>query len=379
MSTESAAQTAVAPAVGVKTRLASLDLFRGMTIAAMILVNDAGDWGHVYRPLEHAAWNGWTPTDLIFPFFLFIVGVSMVLSFDSRRAAGATRGRLFIHAIKRSAVIFALGIFVYAYPHFDVHTMRIPGVLQRIAAVYLVSAAIILYCGRRTRALIVAALLLGYWALLKLCPVPGYGPGVLTMDGSIAGYVDRALMYNHLYVAHRFDPEGLVSTISAVATCLIGVFAGEAIRARSGARLIRGLFFGAAIGLVLGSVWSLWLPINKNLWTGSYVLFTAGFALAVLALCYWAVDVRGWRSWAQPFVWYGVNPLAIYFLASWLAEASVQHSVGGVRLKEIVYGHVYAHLLPGPYVNSMLYGLSYVLLFWVVAWLLYRKKIFIRV
>ena len=359
-------------------RLNSLDVFRGLTIAAMILVNDAGDWKHVYWPLEHAEWNGWTPTDLVFPFFLFIVGVAMVLSFDARRAKGATRAALLLHALKRAAIIFALGIFLDGYP-FHLHTMRIPGVLQRIAVVYGISSAIVLYCGPKVRWAITGALLLGYWAMLKLVPVPGYGPGVLTMEGSLAGYVDRALLYNHLWVAHRFDPEGLVSTIAAITTCLFGVFTGEWMRGKSGAPLIRGLLIGAVIGLGLGKLWSLWFPINKNLWTSSYVLFTAGFALALLAFCTWTVDVRGWKKWAQPFVWYGVNPLAIYFLFSFLGVISVNHYVGGRRLKDIVYNGLYAHLTPDPYINSLLYGLSYVLLFLLVAWVLYRKKILIRV
>jgi predicted acyltransferase len=361
------------------TRLESLDVFRGLTIVAMILVNDAGDLSHVYRPLEHAEWNGWTPTDLIFPFFLFIVGVSMILSFGSRQARGSTRGSLLLHTLKRSAIIFALGIFLYAYPAFDPHTMRIPGVLQRIAVVYLISSAIVLYCGRKARWVIAAALLLGYWALMKLYPVPGYGPGVLTMDGSLEGYVDRVLMYNHLWVEHRFDPEGLVSTIPAIATCLFGVFTGEWIRDRSGPPLLRGLLTGAVAGLGLGQVWNYWFPINKNLWTSSFVLFTAGFALAVLAFCYWAVDVRGWKRWTKPFIWYGVNPLATYFVASWLAQVTYKHGIAGKSLKDIIYKGVYEQLTPNLYFNSMLYGLSYVLLFWIVAWVLYRKKIFIRV
>ncbi len=349
-----------------------------MTIAAMILVNNAGDWQHVYWPLEHAEWNGWTPTDLIFPFFLFIVGVAMVLSFAARQARGATRSALLRHALQRAAIIFVLGLFLEGYP-FHLHTMRIPGVLQRIAVVYLLSSVIMLYCGRKLRWAITAAILLGYWAALKLVPVPGYGPGVLTMDGSLAGYVDRALLYNHLWVAQRFDPEGLVSTIPAIASCLLGVFTGEWMRGKRGAPLIRGLLVGAVIGLGLGKLWNLWFPINKNLWTSSYVLFTTGFALALLAFCCWAVDVRGWKRWAQPFVWYGVNPLALYCLATFLGVLSINHHLGGRRLKDIVYDGLYAHLTANPYFNSMLWGLSYVLLFLLVAWLLYRKRIFLKV
>ena len=231
----------------------------------------------------------------------------------------------------------------------------------------------------RLKRAITAAILLGYWALLKLVPVPGYGPGVLTMDGSLAGYVDRALLYNHLWGAHRFDPEGLVSTIPAIASCLFGVFTGEWMRGKSGAPLLRGLLVGAVIGLGLGRLWGLWFPINKNLWTSSYVLFTTGFALALLAFCYWTVDVRGWRRWARPFVWYGVNPLAIYCMATFLGVVSVNHSLGGRRLKDILYSGLYAHLTANPYLDSMLWGLSYVLLFLLVAWLLYRKRIFIKV
>ena len=382
MSTEvqqPAVQTTVPMQEITKPRLTSLDVFRGMTIAGMILVNDAGDWDHIYWPLEHAQWNGWTPTDLVFPFFLFIVGVSLVLSNDSRLARGATRGSLVLHALKRAAIIFGIGIFLYGYPKFDIHTMRIPGVLQRIAVVYLITSLIVLYCGRKLRWAITITLLLGYWALMKLYPVPGYGPGVLTMDGSLEGYVDRALMYNHLWVEHRFDPEGLVSTIPAITTCLFGVFTGEWIRGKSGERLIRGLLIGAVFGLGLGKVWNIWFPINKNLWTSSYVLFTAGFACAVLAFCYWTVDVRGWKKWAQPFLWYGVNPLGIYFLASFLAVASTKHHIGEETPKDIVYNGIYAHLTASPYFNSMLYGLSYVLLFLFVAWVMYRKKVFIRV
>jgi predicted acyltransferase len=363
----------------VSTRLVSLDVFRGMTIAAMILVNDAGDWSHVYRPLEHAEWNGWTPTDLIFPFFLFIVGVSMVMSFDSRRARGASRGKLLLHALKRSAIIFALGLFLYGYPHFDLHTIRIPGVLQRIAVVYLIASAIVLFTGRVTRAVIGASLLIAYFVLLKVVPVPGFGAGVLTPDGNLAAYLDRVLMYNHLYVAHRYDPEGLLSTMPAIVTCLIGVFVGDWIRGKQPRQVVHGLLVGAAVGLSLGQAWNLWFPINKNLWTSSYVLFTGGFAMAVLALCYWVIDVRGWKRWAQPFLWFGVNPLAIYFLASWLGKAGVSHQVDGMLVKTYVYVHVFAHLFANPYLNSLAFAISYVLLFWILAWALYQKKIVIKV
>ena len=379
MGTLTEAQPQFINAVGSTSRLLSLDVFRGMTIAAMILVNDAGDWSHIYWPLEHAEWNGWTPTDLVFPFFLFIVGVSMVLSFNARRERGASRAHLLLHSLKRSAIIFVLGLFLNGYPHFALDTIRIPGVLQRIAVVYLIASVIVLFTGRVSRMVIAAALLMGYFLLMRFVPVPGHGAGVLTMDGNLAGYIDRALMYNHLYIAHRFDPEGVLSTIPAIVTCLIGVFAGESIRGKQPRQIVHVLLMGAAVGLTLGKVWSFWFPINKNLWSSSYTLFTAGFAMAVLAACVYLIDLRGWKRWAQPFVWFGVNPLAIYFLASWLGKASVSHSFNGLRWKNIVYGKYFAHLFASPYMNSLSYATAFVLLFWIVAWALYRQKIFIKV
>lgn len=361
------------------TRLTSLDVFRGLTIAAMILVNNSGDGQHTYWPLEHAKWNGWTPTDLIFPFFLFIVGVSMVFSFSSRTARGQTRKHLLLHVLKRSAIIFALGLFLYAYPKFDVHTARIPGVLQRIAVVYLIASAIFLCTGRVARAVITGALLLIYWLLLTRVPVPGIGAGVLTMDGNLVGYIDRSLIYNHLWIAHRFDPEGILSTIPSIATCLIGIFTGEWMRsARTHIQKLAGLFSGAAVGLIAGEIWNQWFPINKMIWTSSYVLFTAGFALFIFGLCYWAIDVRGWKSWSVPFVIFGVNPLGIYFLASWAETALYRHHIHGVSIKNILYESSFAHI-SNPYLGSLAWSVSFVLVFFVIAWAMYRKQIFIRV
>ena len=362
-----------------KTRVTSLDVFRGITIAAMILVNNPGDGHHVYWPLDHAQWNGCTPTDLVFPFFLFIVGVSMMLSFDSRREKGANRDELMRHALKRSAIIFLLGIFLYAYPRFDIPTTRILGVLQRIALVYVVTSALVLYASRMVRAATLVLILLGYWLLMTRVPVPGYGAGVLTMDGSLATYIDRALLYNHLYSPHRFDPEGLLSTIPAIATCLVGVLVGEWIRRKGATVLISSLLLGSIVGISLGSIWNFWFPINKKLWTSSYVLFTAGIAMATFALCYCLVDVIGWRKWAIPFIWFGVNPMAVYFFSEFLSHVSTHHSLGGVRLKDIVYRNVFGHVFGSPYNNSLLFAVTYVFLFALVAWLMYRKKIFIRV
>ncbi len=379
MGTLAEVQPQVAAKAAVATRLLSLDVFRGMTIASMILVNDAGDWSHIYWPLEHAEWNGWTPTDLIFPFFLFIVGVSMVMSNESRRARGETTSKLLLHAFKRFAIIFGLGLFLAGYPSFNLGVIRIPGVLQRIAVVYLITSIIILYAGRAARWVIAACLLVGYFLLMKFVPVPDYGAGVLTPDGNLAAYLDRLTMYNHLYVKYRYDPEGILSTMPSIVTCLLGVFTGEWIRGKQPRQIVHGLLVGAAIGLSLGKLWSFWFPINKNLWTSSYVLFAGGFAMAVFAACMYLVDVRGWKKWAQPFVWFGVNPLAIYFLASLIAKMISRHHINGVTVNRLIWNGMFAHLFASPYMNSLAFAISYTLLFWLVAYVLYRRKIFIRV
>jgi predicted acyltransferase len=371
-------------------RLISLDIFRGMTIAGMILVNNAGNWDAVYWPLDHAEWHGWTPTDLIFPFFLFIVGVSMVLSFATRQGRGATREALLRHTVQRSAIIFLIG-FVLALGgrSFNLHTVRIYGVLPRIAVVYLIASVIVLYCGRRARVAIAAALLVGYWLLMTR--VPGFD---LTIDGNLAGFVDRKLMYNHLWIAHRFDPEGVLSTLPAIVTTLLGVFTGEwlrwenphttsrnpgAIRAGHPLAKVQGMVVAGAALMAAGALWGQWFPINKNMWTSSYVLFTGGFALALLALCYWAVEVRGWRTWGEPFVWYGSNAITLYAGSSALAIFSIKYHVSpGVTAKTWVYGHLFAPLAR-PVNASLLFASAYVLTFLVLAWIMYRNKIFIKI
>lgn len=378
-----ASEPAGSPPTEKSHRLVSLDAFRGLTIAGMILVNNPGTWGAIYAPLRHAPWHGWTPTDLIFPFFLFIAGVSMAFSFAARMERGATRATLVRHLLRRSAIIFALGIFLNAFPEFQFATLRYPGVLQRIAVCYLSASLISLYCGRRARIGIVAALLFGYWALMTFVPVPGYGAGRLDPEGNLAAYVDRALLPGKLWQT-TWDPEGLLSTIPAIATALLGVFLGEWLLApRAPQRTAGGMLALGAAGLVLGEIWGLVFPINKNLWTGSYVIFTAGFALVALGICYWLVDVKGYRRWATPFVVYGVNPIAAYFLSSLVADVLVSWKmalVGGqaVSLKRHIFQSCFAPLA-SPVNASLLYALSYVAFWLALMWLLYRRRIFVKI
>lgn len=377
--TSSVPSTMLSAATKVGGRLESLDVFRGVTIAGMMLVNNAGNWDAIYWPLEHAEWNGWTPTDLIFPFFLFIVGVSMVYSFANRQKKGESRGSLLAHSVRRALLIFAIGLFLNGFPHFQLTTWRIAGVLQRIAIVYLISAVIVLFAGWRGRLAALVACLVGYWALMKFVPVPGFGVGNLSPAGNLAAWLDRMTMYNHLYIEHVRDPEGILSTIPAIGTCLLGVFTGERLRSsRSSSQKLVGMLAVGAVGVTLGKLWGYEFPINKNLWTSSYVLFAAGLALLLLGFCYWTIDIKGWKAWGKPFMMMGMNPLALYALASLISHLSINVHIGDETLKSWIYDRMYAPVA-SPYNASMLYGLTYVVAFLILGWILYRRQIFLKV
>ena len=359
-------------------RLQSLDVFRGLTMAAMVIVNNPGDWGNVYGPLLHAEWHGWTPTDLIFPFFLFIVGVSITLS---RKSAG------WGSILRRGAIIFALGLFLAGYPRFDLDRWRIPGVLQRIAVCFLVASAIYLFVPRRGQPWVAAALLLGYWAAMALVPVPGCGTGVLDEKGcTLAAYVDRAVLgTNHLWAsAKTWDPEGVLSTLPAIATVLLGIFAGDWIRGeRTPAERATGLFFAGNALMAGGLVWNAAFPINKNLWTSSYVLFMCGMAMVVLAMCYWLVDVKGKRGWTRPFVVFGTNAIAAFFLSGIFARLLNMVKVPGgptgtQPVKTWIYQNAFASWLT-PINASLAFAVCFVLLWWAIMEFFYRRKIFIKV
>jgi predicted acyltransferase len=379
------AATAPAPGSPQPERLVSLDAFRGMTIAGMILVNNPGTWAHVYPPLLHAPWHGWTHTDLVFPFFLFIVGVAMVYSFAGRRARGDSAGRLALHTLRRSAIIVGIGLFLTGFPHFELATWRIPGVLQRIGVCYLFAALLYLYLGRRARVAATAALLVGYWAILALIPAPGAPPEAdpLSMEWNIAAWVDRQVMLGHLWKP-TWDPEGLLSTLPAIATVLLGVFTGEWLRSerRSVKQKVVGLLVAGAAGLAGGLLWDQWFPINKNLWTSSYVIFTAGYALVVLGACVWLIDVRRWQKWSRPFVIYGMNAIAIYTLSGLIEKSIVTWAVptaeGSRLIKTWIFQTLFAPLA-SPMTASLLYAVTYVLFTFLIAWALYRRRIFIKI
>jgi len=362
-------------------RLLSLDVFRGLTVAAMVLVNNPGTWRAVYPPLRHADWHGWTPTDLVFPFFLFIVGVAIPLALGRRLDAGHPRGRLALRVVRRSAVIFALGLLLHAIPAFDLSAIRVPGVLQRIAVCYLIAALLFLVSGWRMEAAVAAAAVLGYWAALELVPVPRFGAGDLGKEGNVAAWLDRTLLGPHLWRAARvYDPEGVLSTLGAIATTLFGVLSGRLIR--SGlptADTASGLVVGGVAGIGVGLCWGLWLPINKSLWTGSYAVFTAGVALIVLAACYWLIEIRGSRWWTRPFEVLGANALAVFFLSSLLAKLLIAARAAGPdgqsRPLQAVFFDAYFAPLASPALASLAWAVANVLLWLAVMWPLHRRNI----
>lgn len=364
-------------------RLASLDVFRGITIAGMLLVNNPGTWSAIYPPLRHAEWHGWTPTDLIFPFFLFIVGVSMSFSLAKLRARGSSPHVILAKTAKRALILFGLGLVLHSFPWigYEYSHLRIPGVLQRIAMAFLLAAAAVLWFGARGRVAVTAALLLGYWATMRWVPVPGIGPGVLEPGRDLGAYLDRLVLgTDHLWTQSRtWDPEGLLGTLPAVGTVLLGVFAGDWLRSRrSPAAKARGLVAAGAAGIVVGLLWGIEFPINKPLWTSSYAVFTAGMAAVSLAACYWAVDVKGYRRWSLPFMVFGVNAIAAFFLSSLAARVMGSVEIGGTSLKGWLHETLFASWL-GPLDASLAFALAYTTLWAGVMALFYRQRIFIKV
>jgi predicted acyltransferase len=362
-------------------RLASLDAFRGLTIAAMILVNDPGDWSCVYWPLLHASWHGWTPTDLIYPFFLFVVGMSLAFS---------RRGR-FRQALARAAKLIGLGLFLGLYPHFVFAGMRWPGVLQRIGICYLVAFMVKRWLRPRGQVALVAALLVGYWVLMTQVTGPEGYPPSFDMETNLAGQVDRLLLVPHVWSETRtWDPEGVLSTLPAIATTVLGLLAGVWVRSgRSSFSTTRGLLLAGLMMTVLGVFWGqaaperLLFPINKGLWTSSFVLLTGGLAAALFGLTYWVVDVNGWKVWARPFVTYGKNAIAVYVGASLFADTL--HVIqwtgpGGVEttLWEWLFQTLYASWLPCRQA-SLAFAVMIVVIFYLVAYAMDRRGIYLKV
>lgn len=363
-------------------RLLSLDVFRGITIAGMILVNSPGN-ETAYAPLEHAEWHGWTPTDLIFPFFVFIVGVSSVFSLTKRMERGEPKGQLVRQIAQRTLIIFGLGLLLNGFPYYHLSTLRIPGVLQRIALCYFCSAVLFLTTRIETQATILGALLIGYGLLMTLVPVPGFGVGNLTKEGNLAAYVDRLLLSGHMY-RKVYDPEGLLSTLPAIATGLLGNLTGWWLRfAQAPTQKTGGLGLIGIVAAIMGWIWGRWFPINKALWTSSYVLFTGGLGMIFLAICYWVIEMRGWRGWSKPFEIFGLNAIAAYVLhILFLKLQNLWHisrmngKPGNLRI--FITDHLFG-TWTSPQTGSLLYAVAYTLFWLAILSVLYRKKIFIKI
>ncbi len=379
-------------------RIVSLDVFRGLTMVLMILVNNPGTWSAAYPPLLHADWHGWTPTDLVFPFFLFIVGVALVFSFTKHLDAGVTRSDLTLKTLKRSAILFGLGLLLSAFPFFQFYPefallerlgrLRLMGVLQRIALCYVGAALLFLYARPRTRFYIATAILLGYWAAMTLIPVPGFGAGQLADPiGNLASWFDRLIIPNHLWAGADFmrDPEGLLSTPNALVTVLLGVWSGRALMdsgLSADAKTARLMVMGALLA-ALGGAWGWVFPVNKALWTSSYVLLTGGLAMLTLGVCYWWIDATGHKRWTRPFVIYGVNAITVFVMSGIVGRTiSLIHLPAGdgstVDLQSWIFQTLFAPLGPAE-LGSLLYAITWVLGWYAVLYWMYRRGITIRV
>ena len=438
-------------------RLISLDVFRGMTIAGMVLVNNPGTWSAIYGPLEHAPWNGITPTDYIFPFFLFIVGIAIPIALKKRMQNGVTKD-VYLKIIQRAVTIFALGLLISMIPFFQFNdstgipyalkillvlsfstalflyllekktaagitaaasaivvlgfyfagaeilwynfaTMRIPGVLQRIAVCYLIVSLIFLHTNWKQQVAISVGLLLAYWLLMTLVPVPGCE--ITTIDDkacNLAAWIDRMILTeSHMWRSAKvYDPEGILSTIPAIVTTLSGVLTGtwltrssrddesEIPNPNSQIETVAGIFFAGTVLLAIGWSWSLVFPLNKSLWTSSYVLYTSGLALLTLGFCYWLIDIKGYKRWAWPFVVFGANALALFVFSGLMARLLGMIRLAGpeegkdITLQQFIFNNLFLSWL-APINASLAFAICFILVWLFLMWLLYRRKIYIKV
>ncbi|HED11586.1 MAG TPA: DUF5009 domain-containing protein [Caldithrix abyssi] len=369
----------------VKERLKALDVLRGATIAAMILVNNPGSWSHIYPPLEHAAWHGWTFTDLIFPFFLFVVGVSIVLALQSKIEDPTQHRALYKKIIRRTLILFGLGLFLSGFPFFNLSTLRIPGVLQRIAVCYFFAALLFIHLRRKGLWTVTLVLLFGYWALMAWYPVPGTGAGSLEKGANFAAWIDQMVLSGHMWSATKtWDPEGIVSTLPAIATTLFGVFTGMLFKSTLSTeeKTIRLFVYGNGM-IFVGLVWNLWLPINKNLWTSSYAVFMSGMAMVILGILTWWIDIRKQTRFTKPFIVYGMNAITVFVLSGLIGRLLyIIRWQDGSGTEVTLKGWIY-HLLFTPWLSpvnaSLAYALTWVALSYAAMHWMYKRGVFLKV
>ncbi|MFC2109134.1 acyltransferase family protein [Bacteroidota bacterium] len=366
----------------VSKRLLSLDVMRGLTIALMILVNTPGSWEYVYAPLLHSKWHGCTPTDLVFPFFLFIVGVS--LWYSSKKFNNKIDQKSFLRILKRSSILFGLGVFLNAYPHFDFENLRIFGVLQRIGLAYFVGGLICIPFKSKQLLYIFFSIIISYWLLLTF----GATDFPFGLENNLVRKIDVLLFgEQHLYQGFGipFDPEGLLGTLPAIATLLIGYFAGQLIEYSANTKKAVLVLLICGITLTaLGRLWHIAFPINKALWTSSYVLFSGGLALVFLSLLLWLVDVSKVTFWTKPFIHFGTNPLFIYLFSGVYVNSIIYLVKIKTKENKLISGYEYLYTeifapLVGNLNGSLLFGLVHIIFFWSVVYFLYKKRIFIKI
>ncbi len=356
-------------------RLLSLDFFRGLTIAGMIIVNDPGSWSHVYAPLRHAEWHGATPTDLVFPFFLFIVGVSISLSLSKRKGSS----NLYVKIFKRSAIIFLLGIFLALFPKFDFENLRIVGVLQRIALVYLVCAILYLNTSHSTQLKTGIGLLVIYWITMAFIPFNGNLAGTLDPGNNFAAWIDSFIVPGRLY-QETWDPEGFYSTLPAIATGISGMLCGKVILDNSNSlkdKIIK-LFCWGAIILIIGSFWDYIFPINKHIWTSSYVLYSSGLAMIILAMSMWIIDEKKYTNNIKFGLVFGSNAITAYVLHGIVWRLFQFPVINGVGFQKFWMDTGTSIGLPAKFV-SFDWAIFYTLVIYFIVYQLYKRKIFIKV
>ncbi len=358
-------------------RLISLDAFRGFTIAAMIMVNFPGSWSHIYAPLEHAEWNGLTPTDLIFPFFIFIVGVSIALAYSKRLLAGVPKRPMYRKIVFRAAKIFAVGILLWLFPDFNFETIRIAGVLPRIAIVFLVVALLFLNTSWKTQAIIAAVILIGYWLAMTLIPTPGYGQPMLEPGENLAAWIDSRWLPGYMW-QKTWDPEGILSTFPAIASGITGMLAGQLILSEiQQERKIIYLFSYGFFALIIGFMWNYIFPVNKSIWTSSFVMVTSGLAAMILAASIFFVDVKGRKGLTKPGIIFGSNAIAVYVLADVWGQFFYNIKYGGASLNQH-FMHLFESVGWSLTLGSWIFALLFVAFNFIPAYILYRKKIFIK-
>lgn len=364
-----------------QNRLLSLDVFRGITVAAMILVNNPGDWGHVYSPLLHAHWHGCTPTDLIFPTFLFIVGVSITFALDGREVP-------ILKLFKRSLILFGLGFFLNLYPKFNFETVRVMGVLQRIGIVFFICSVIFIKTNLKTQVYIIFILLTSYTILLTYIPVPYFGSPNLEPTTNLGAWFDRLVFSEaHLWkgAGGKFDPEGLFSTIPAIATGLLGVISGKLLRSSQPvSERIAWLFSIGNLLVIGGLIFDLFFPINKSLWTSSYVLYAGGWAMVGLALCYWLIDIKGYKRFTKPAIVFGTNAITVFFLSGIIPRTLNLFKVATpdgtlISSQKYLQDTYIASWFSNQYSASLAGALTFLGIWTLILWFMYDKKIFIKV